>query len=75
VTDERAGNPTREPDEDEGTEEPVPPDPRRDPAGALDALEERILGAPRDRFEEDSGDEEDEPGENESGPRPDEPPS
>jgi hypothetical protein len=76
MSDERAGNSAHEPDE--GTAEPALPDPRRDPAGALDALEERVLGAPRDRFDEDTrdaaeGDEPDEP--DEPGPCPDEPPS
>jgi hypothetical protein len=75
MTDERAGHSAHEPDE--GTEESALPDPRRDPAGALYALEERILGAPLDRFDEDSGDDEenDAPGEDQPGPRPDEPPS
>jgi hypothetical protein len=75
MSDERDEDPAQEPEE--GTEEPALPDPRGDPAGALDALEERVLGASRDRFEHNSDDEddEDEAIQSEPDPRPDEPPS
>jgi hypothetical protein len=50
------------------------PDPRSDPAGALDALEERVLGALPDPARDHENDE-DETGDDEDGPRADEPPS
>jgi hypothetical protein len=73
MSDERPGTPA--PDAD--SEEPALPDPHTDPSGALDALEERVLGAPRDRLDEDGDDEPraDELGEDAPDPRPDEPPS
>jgi hypothetical protein len=56
----------------EKAEESETPDPRSDPAGALDALEERVLGALPDPTRDGEDDEDDA---EEDGPRADEPPS
>jgi hypothetical protein len=56
----------------EQAEESETPDPRSDPAGALDALEERVLGELPDPARERQDDEDDA---DEDGLRADEPPS